>query len=134
MFYSMKYKIIMNQSKALKIYIVDDAQFDLNISEQIISNLGYKNITLFNSGRACLNKLKEKPDVVFLDYYLNTLTGYEVLKKIKKIDSNIYVVILSGQKEVKIAVDLLKHGAFDYIQKGINTELKIKQVLEKLSK
>jgi len=124
----------MNQSKELKIFIVDDDSFYLNILKQIVYNLGYENVSIFENGTACLNKLNEKPDIILLDHNMDTLTGYDVLKKIKRFDPNIYVVMVSGQDEVKPAVDLLKHGAFDYLQKGDNDENEIKQVLEKIIK
>lgn len=118
--------------KDLKIFIVDDDKFYLNILKQTVQNLGCENVTIFNEGATCLNQLNQKPDVVLLDYNMDTLTGYEVLKKIKRFDPNIYVVMVSGQEEVKPAVDSLKHGAFDYLQKGKNEGEKIKQVLEKI--
>ena len=124
----------MNQSKELKIFIVDDDPFYLNILKQTLSNLGYQNVSMFESGTACLQKLNEKPDVILLDYNMDTYTGYEVLKKIKRFDPNIYVVMISSQDDVKSAVDTLKHGAFDYIQKGDDDEKVIKHVLERIIK
>ncbi len=122
----------MDKSKQLKIFVVDDEVFYLNILEQHIRNLGYETITTFNNGTDCLNQITGKPDVVFLDYSMDTLTGYDVLKKIKRYDPNIYIVMISGQEDIKSAVDTLKHGAFDYIQKGDMEEEKIKHVLERI--
>jgi len=127
-------KTIMSQSMELKIFIVDDDPFYLEILKQITHNLGFESVTKYENGTACLNKLNEKPDVIFLDYKMDTLTGYDVLKKIKRYDPNIYVVMISSQEEVKPAIDTLKHGAFDYLQKGDNDENEIKQVLEKIIK
>ena len=63
---------------------------------------------------------------------METLTGYEVLKKIKRFNPNIYVVMISSQEEIKTVVDTLKHGAFDYIQKNELEEKSVKQVLQKI--
>lgn len=122
----------MDKSKQLKIFVVDDEVFYLNILEQHIRNLGYEAVTTFNNGTDCLNQITGNPDVVFLDYSMDTLTGYDVLKKIKRYDPNIYIVMISGQEDIKSAVDTLKHGAFDYIQKGDMEEEKIKYVLERI--
>lgn len=122
----------MNKLKQLKIFVVDDEIFYLNILEQHISNLGYEQVTAFGNGTDCLNQIAENPDVVFLDYNMDTLTGYEVLKKIKRYNPNIYIVMISGQENIKAAVDTLKHGAFDYIQKGEMEEQKIEQVLDRI--
>lgn len=124
----------MDKSKQLKIFIVDDEVFYLNVLEQHIRNLGYDSVTAFSDGIECLNHITEKPDVVFLDYNMDTLSGYDVLKKIKRFDPNIYIVIISGQVKIGSAVNTLKHGAFDYIQKGDKEEDKIKNVLERIHK
>jgi polysaccharide export outer membrane protein len=120
----------MNSSSQLKIFVVDDEIFYLNILKQHICNLGYEDVTTFESGTECLDRLSEKPDVIFLDYNMDILSGYDILKKIKRFDPNIYVVMISGQEEIKPVIDTLKHGAFDYIKKGDVEEEKIKIVLE----
>ena len=120
----------MAQTNPLKIFLVDDDPFYLNILEQCVRISGYSNLSCFQDGHSCLNQLHERPDVIFLDYSMGEMTGYEVLQKIKRFDPNIYVVIISGQDQIGPAVDSLKHGAFDYIQKGNNEDEKIKKVLE----
>ena len=116
----------------LKIFLVDDDTYYLHILEQHLLNLGYQNIELFDNGTDCLDRLQDKPDIIFLDYQMDTLTGYEVLKKIKRFDPNIYVVMISAQEQIKPVVDALKHGAFDYLQKGDNEPQKLKDVLQRI--
>ena len=48
---------------------------------------------------------------------MEDLTGFEVLRKIKRYNPNIYIVMISGQENIKTAVDALKYGAFDYVIK-----------------
>lgn len=124
---------LMPEKRTFKIFLVDDDPFYLQLFQHILHNLGYHQITTFDSGYDCLNRLHEQPDVIFLDHNMDNLTGYEVLKKIKRFDPNLYVVMISAQEEIKTAVDALKHGAFDYIQKGKDEEVKIKEVLLKIS-
>ncbi len=112
-----------------KIFLVDDDLFSLNSYRQNLDNLGYINISLFLNGTICLNNLYKKPLVVFLDYNMDDLNGFEVLKKIKRYDPNIYVVIISAQESIKVAIDALKYGAFDYIIKGDNELEKMRDVL-----
>lgn len=112
-----------------KIFLVDDDLFSLNVYHQNLENLGYTDVSLFLNGTICLNNLHQKPTIVFLDYNMDDLNGFEVLKKIKRYNPNIYVVILSAQESLKIAVDALKYGAFDYIIKGDNESEKMKNVL-----
>jgi len=114
------------------IFLVDDDAFYLALLKKRLINRGYKTISAFTNGVDCLNALSEKPDVIFLDHNMDTFSGYEVLKKIKRHDPNIFVVMVSGQEDIKTAVDSLKHGAFDYILKSDDDEQKISGVLEKI--
>ena len=102
--------------------------------EQILNKLAISDIVKFETGYDCLNNLNQKPDVILLDYNMDELDGYEVLKKIKRYDPNIYTVMLSAQEDIEVAVEALKHGAFDYIKKGNNIEEKISEVLNKIIK
>jgi DNA-binding NtrC family response regulator len=116
----------------LSIFIVDDDMFYSTLFKKKLKNLGYENVTVFNDGDSCLKNLGMKPDVILLDYNMDNLSGYEVLKKIKRYDPNMYVVMVSAQEAIKPAVDALKHGAFDYIQKGEKEQEKIADVLARI--
>jgi DNA-binding NtrC family response regulator len=70
--------------------------------------------------------------VIFLDHHMDDISGFEVLKKIKRFDANIFVVMLSGQESMATAVDSLKFGAFDYIIKGDNALSRITDVMNRI--
>jgi DNA-binding NtrC family response regulator len=125
--------ITMSNQTFSKIFLVDDDIFYLSLLEQRLINFGHENLSTFTSGVDCLNALDEKPEVIFLDHQMDTFTGYEVLKKIKRFDPNIFVVMISAQEDIKTAVDTLKHGAFDYILKSDEDEHKIGEVLDKIA-
>jgi polysaccharide export outer membrane protein len=116
----------------LKIFLVDDDAFYLNLLKQHLSNLGCEQISVFENGTDCLNQLQDNPDVVFLDYSMDALTGIEVLNKIKRNNPNIFVVMISAQDNIQPAVNSLKQGAFDYIEKGDDDQSKIKDVLQRI--
>lgn len=115
-----------------KIFLVDDDLFSLNLYRQTLENLGYTDVSLFLNGTICLNHLHQKPRIIFLDHNMDDMNGFEVLKKIKRYDPDIYVVILSAQESMKVAVDSLKFGAFDYIMKGEGEADSMKQVLSRI--
>lgn len=117
---------------SVSIFLVDDDLFSLNIYRQGLENLGYQKVSLFLNGTICLNNLNQKPDIIFLDHNMDDLTGFEVLKKIKRYDPNVFVVIVSAQENMKIAIDALKYGAFDYIIKGDNEIEKMQNVIERM--
>lgn len=116
----------------LKIFLVDDDPFYLNLFHQNLKNIGFENIQTFSNGMDCLNALSQNPDIIFLDHNMDSMSGYEVLKKIKRYDPNKNVVIVSAQDNIQVAVDALKYGAFDYIQKGKNEVEKIKDIVFKV--
>jgi DNA-binding NtrC family response regulator len=122
-----------NQSE-FKFFIVDDDFFCSSMYEQYLRNMGCTNITHFSNGVDCLNNLHLNPDIIFLDHDMNDLTGFEVLKKIKRINPGIYVVMISGQDDIKTAVDALKYGAFDYLIKDGQVSNKIEILISKIIK
>jgi polysaccharide export outer membrane protein len=115
-----------------KIFLVDDDSFSLNLYTKILENLSFNNVATFTNGTLCLQKLNQKPKIIFLDYHMDDISGFEVLKKVKRFSPNIFIVMLSGQDNMKIAIDALKYGAFDYIIKGDNEADKIRKVLERI--
>ncbi len=117
-----------------KIYVVDDDQFTAELYEQRISQLGFSKISKIQSGTECLNRLIDEPRIVFLDYQMGEVNGFEVLKKIKRFNPAIYVVIVSGQEDMKVAIDSLKYGAFDYIIKGETALDRLEEVLARISR
>lgn len=123
----------METNKKFRIFLVDDDAFCMNVYQQHLTNLGYNDITGFGNGHDCLNHLNEQPDVIFLDYEMVNLTGLEVLKKIKRVNPDIFIIFLSGQASIMTAVNALKFGAFDYIVKGMYELENITKVLNKVA-
>ena len=122
----------MENQIQFKFFIVDDDVFCANMHQQDLQNMGFNDTTYFSNGTDCLNNLGQKPDIVFLDHNMEGITGFEVLKKIKRYDPNIYVVMISGQETIKTAVDALKYGAFDYIIKDNNVSENMSLIINKI--
>lgn len=107
---------------SFKIFIVEDDPFYGRLLKHHLSlNPDYE-VELFTSGKACLQEMYRKPDVVSIDYGLPDMTGDVLFNKILAVNSNVPVVIISGQDDIATAVDLLKKGARDYIVKDDNTK------------
>ncbi len=119
-------------TNSFKIFLVDDNIFHLNVMNQMLIDQDYQDNYLFTSGVDCLENIHLNPDIVFLDHNMDIYTGYEVLKKIKRYNPNIFVVMVSSQEAVKTAVDTLKHGAFDYIEKDDHLEKNLENTLKKI--
>lgn len=85
-------------------------------------------------GESGIALLKKHPaDLVICDFKLPDYTGLEILQKIKIISSTTQVIIITGYSDVKIAVDALRRGAFDYVTKPLYPDeilLTVKRALE----
>jgi DNA-binding NtrC family response regulator len=102
---------------SFSIFIVEDDKF---YGEYLKHNLSLNpdyGIRHFLTGKEFIENLHEKPDVVTLDYNLPDYNGAVVLKKIRQISPETQVIIVSGQKDISTALDLMKDGAYDYIVK-----------------
>ncbi|MBN2746649.1 MAG: sigma-54-dependent Fis family transcriptional regulator [Bacteroidales bacterium] len=101
-----------------KIFVVeDDPMFSRLIAYHLTQNPDNEVIT-FNSGKDFLMALSSgNPDIVTLDYSLPDSSGLEILAKIQEYNPDLPVVIISGQENISTVVELLKHGARDYIVK-----------------
>ncbi len=118
--------------KTIKIFVIeDDAVYAKILSYHLSQNPDY-DVETFLTGKECIDNLYKNPDIITLDYSLPDMSGMDVLKKIKKYDTEIPVVMISGQDDVTTAVNLLKEGAYDYIVKDKDTKERIWNCLKNI--
>ena len=124
--------ILMTEHYPFKIFIVEDDIWYSSMLEYHISlNPDYQ-VKKFHTAADFLNAIHEKPDIVTLDYSLPDMNGDEVLKEIKELSPETKTVVISGQENIKIALDLLKKGAYDYIVKDDDAKDRIWNTLQHL--
>jgi DNA-binding NtrC family response regulator len=114
-------------SKFSILIIDDEIELCQSLSEMLKEEEeGYK-VFVANSGKKGLAKIKEEvPDLVLLDIKMPEMDGIETLEKIKTVDKDILVIMLTAYQTVETAVKAMKLGAYDYISKPFNyEELKI---------
>jgi DNA-binding NtrC family response regulator len=109
-------------AKPFKIFIVEDDKIFAKMLSYHLSLNPDIQTEVFYSGKDFLDNLYKKPDMVSLDYNLPGLSGMEILEKIKAFDSDLPVVIVSGQQDINTAITLLKKGVYDYIVKDEDTK------------
>lgn len=115
----------------INILIVDD-EIDLcqNLSELLEEEEKY-NVSIANNGKEGLIKIKEEiPDLVLLDIKMPEMNGIEILEKIKAINKDTLVIMLTAYQTVDSAVKSMKLGAYDYITKPFEFE-KLKISIER---
>lgn len=99
------------------IFIVeDDPGFNMMMTQYLTEKQKWE-VHSFNSGEECLEKLNLKPEIFLQDIELPGMNGVEVMKRVKHLLPNTEFIFLSGQTDVKVVVDALQLGAFDYIVK-----------------
>ncbi|MGZ6539756.1 MAG: response regulator, partial [Bacteroidia bacterium] len=112
----------MAASYSFSIFLVDDDIWYSEILDHHLSLNPENQITRFETGKQLLKNLSKTPSVIVLDYSLEDYKGDELLKKIKAVNAEIPVIIVSGQEDVSTAINLLKQGAYDYIVKNDETK------------
>ena len=120
----------MKGQNTFRIFIVED---DLWYSSMLEYNLNLNpdyQVKKFDSAKSFLACLHEKPDAVSLDYSLPDMNGDELLLQIREQSPDTKVVVISGQEDVKVAINLLKRGAYDYIVKDEDTKDRLWNVIQ----
>ena len=104
----------------MKILIVDDERAIRNSLKEILSDEGYE-VDTAEDGVAALDAArKEHYDVIFCDIKMPNMDGIELLGKLMDEGIDTPVVMISGHGDIDTAVDCIKKGAFDFIQKPLD--------------
>ncbi|TEU05815.1 MAG: sigma-54-dependent Fis family transcriptional regulator, partial [Candidatus Aminicenantes bacterium] len=99
------------------IHIIDDEPIIHEVLGDLLSSEGYE-VENSASGEEALDKYSSQSfQLVLLDLLLPGIDGIEVLKKLKKIDPNSVIIIITAFASVESAISAMKIGAYDYIQK-----------------
>ena len=103
----------------IEILIVDDNADIRNILNDLIIDAGYKTRLAANYNQALSEIDKKMPDVAILDVKLDKgeNDGIELLSHIKSKNKDVPVIIITGHANIEMAVNSLKHGAFEFIEK-----------------
>ena len=120
--------------KNYKILFVDDDPQILSMVEQFLSRCGF-NVTTASNGQKALDMVRENHFcVVFTDLNMPEISGMELLKQIKAVSSETEVIIVSGYGTIETAIQAMKLGSYDFLQKPINFDrfkILIERIIEK---
>src|ERR1041384_7962160 len=105
-----------------KILVIDDEPDIQAALKMILEYEGYRHITA-QSGQEGLDLIEEEhPDVIFLDIKMPNMDGNEVFETLRKKGLMSPVIMISGHATVSAAVDFIKRGAFDFLEKPLERE------------
>ncbi len=116
------------------ILVVDDEKGQREILEMILSGEGY-DVTTASSGEAAMKFVADRHfDLVLTDLKMTGMSGLDLLKELTDFDKSIIVLLLTAHGSVDSAVDALRLGAFDYLQKPYDSEKLLDTVSRALNK
>jgi len=117
-----------------RVLVVDDAPDTVEIIRKLLQYEGY-DVTTASTGEEGVERAKERrPEVVLMDISLPGIDGTEALRRIRKIDPDLSTVILTAFATVENAIQALKEGASDFIQKPFENDHLIHVVNQCLEK
>jgi DNA-binding NtrC family response regulator len=116
------------------ILVVDDEKSQREILEMILSGEGY-DVTTASSGEAAMKFVADRHfDLVLTDLKMTGMSGLDLLKELTDFDKSIIVLLLTAHGTVDSAVDALRLGAFDYLQKPYDREKLLDTISRALNK
>lgn len=128
----------MNSNK-IKIFLVDDdAVFLKSLEIEFLDHADFI-IETYATGEQCIENLTHYPDVIILDYQLDgiekqAMDGIETLDRIKAANPDIYVVMLSSQDKIDVAINCMHHRAFDYVVKSETAFIRLQKIITTIFK
>jgi DNA-binding NtrC family response regulator len=112
------------------IVVVDDEIEICKMLSIFFTQEGY-NVTYFTDPEEALNAvMKKSPDLILLDIKMPKMDGIELCEKIKKKDKSIRIIIITAYGDVKRAVESMRSGASDLIEKPMDLKSLLKAVKE----
>jgi len=115
----------MSKKMVKKIFVVDDDEMLSMALEDYLTRKTLHEVHLFTTGEECIRHLRDQPDIIILDYNLNSIqkeaaNGMKILETIKKLNRDIPIILFSSQEAYSVALDSINKGATQYVIKDEN--------------
>jgi two-component system sensor histidine kinase/response regulator len=99
------------------VFVIDDDAIIRLSCEQILHKSGYE-VKTFGNGQEGIQRLTEvRPPLLVVDIKMPELDGFEVIKRVRKIDPEVVIIVITGYATIETAVDAMKMGAYDFLPK-----------------
>jgi DNA-binding NarL/FixJ family response regulator len=123
----------MNRKEKSTILLVDDDKRVLRSLKLWFSNEGLTPLTASNGDEALKMITENQVDAALVDYRIDQENGIGIAQKLKEVDEELKIIILTGFPSYETAVQAMKIGAFDYLSKGAPNEKIISAVKKAIS-
>ena len=105
-----------------RILVVDDEPDAVELLQEFLTAKGYDVITACDGEEALRQVREHRPHLILLDVRMPKLNGMEVLKRVREIDHEVGVIMVTAVNEEETGREALKMGAFDYITKPLDLQ------------
>jgi two-component system response regulator AtoC len=122
----------MSEANKTRLLVVDDEQSIRRLCMTIGTTLGYVCAEAESAEAALARVESDAPDLILTDLKLPTMSGVELLKQSKQLLPHTEVAIMTGHGSIESAVDAMKLGAYDYIEKPFRVE-KMRLLLQRMA-
>jgi PAS domain S-box-containing protein len=125
----------MQQLDSIKLLVIDDEEANVRVLAITLRSDGYEVLTAYSGEEGLSVFKKDTPDIVLTDIKMPGMDGIEVLQKIKAMEPDAEVIIITGHGDIDNAIEALQYGASDFINKPIRDEalsIALKRAQEKL--
>ena len=114
---------LTEKTMSKNVLIVDDSAFMRRMLRDILENIGYNIVGEAPDGKEAVELYKKlNPDIVTMDIIHTGKTGIDIVKKIKKIDNNARIVMITAMGHEQLVAEAISAGASDFIVKPFKKE------------
>ena len=122
------------KTEKIKLFLVDDdALFLKSLEIEFLQHADFI-IETYSTGELCLENMAHAPDIIILDFHLDgivkhAMNGMQTLDKIKAINPDLPVIMLSSQDKIEVAIECMHHNAADYVVKSETAFVRLQKII-----
>ncbi len=116
-----------------RVLVVDDDPNTVGLLEEFLRAKGYEVLTAGDGVEALRKVTEERPQVILLDIKMPEMDGLEVLRRLREIDKEVGVIMITVMDEQEIGREAMALGAFDYILKPLDLDYLERSLWYKIS-
>ena len=111
-----------------KVLVIDDDEMVLALVQHILNLEGFETLTTADGPQGLALFKERRPDIVLLDLALPGMNGLEVLRRIRQIDQNAKVIVVTGSGSDESAQVATQYGAIDFVRKPVDYAEFVKRI------
>ena len=124
----------MARTQCRSVLLVEDSEIDAHLTCNVLQECsGDIAVDLVSTAEEALTQIRKKPyDLIICDFCLPGMNGLSFLKLMKKVRSNVRVVLLTGYPSQELEAQVIRHGSCTYLSKAADAETLMRIIIEAL--